>query len=381
MISYQYSSLISNNIVNIASEELRSQTRIQVHDFAQILANRIESITPLLQTLADSPALQNNEFRRAQTIIDFRKNYTGDLTDFYMWLDKDGKIVWISNINSTAYQRYKGFDLSYRPYFTVPKNINTAYYSSIIESNDKIPRLYISYPILSKQGSEYRDTNLTKTGTFKGVVVAAIRNDILGNILKNQLFPEFVSSIVLIDKNGIILYSSNNSYTGKNVVGDEFQSSLSTLGSPKSRNLLDDLFRASLQGNTGSSIDIFAQKRMNTIAYQPVIVGGNHFLTLFINVPHDFASDVGAAINAQKNFSILIVIIIGSLAIGIAYLVLTWNRRLKTIVNTRTVEVKKANKQLVSAYEQLKAHDKMQRFYQYSSARIAYSHTTNTYIN
>jgi C4-dicarboxylate-specific signal transduction histidine kinase len=150
ILSYHYSSLISNNIVNIASEELRSQARIQVHDFAQILANRLESITPLLQTLADSPAIQNNEFRRAQIIIDFRKNYTDNLTDFYMWLDKDGKIVWISNINSTAYQRYKGFDLSYRPYFTVPKNVNTAYYSSVIDSNDRVPRLYISYPILSK---------------------------------------------------------------------------------------------------------------------------------------------------------------------------------------------------------------------------------------
>ena len=361
MISYQHSSLISNNIVNIASEELRAQARIQAHDLSQILANRLESITPLLQTLADSPALQNNEFRRAQTIIDSRKNYTDDLTDFYMWLDKDVKIVWISNINSTAYQRYKGFDLSYRPYFTVPKNINTAYYSSIIESNDKIPRLYISYPILSKQGSEYKDTNLTKTGTFKGVVVTAIRIDILGNLLKNQLFPEFVSSLVIMDKKGIILYSSNNSDIGKNAVGDEFQSRVSILGSPKSRNPLNELFRASLQGKTGSSVDIFAQNRMNTIAYQPVNVGGDRFLNLFISVPHNFASDVGAAINAQKNFSILIVIIIGSLAIGIAYLVLTWNRRLKTIVNTRTAEVKKANKQLVSAYEQLKGHDRMQR--------------------
>ena len=361
MISYQHSSLISNNIVNIASEELRSQARIQAHDLSQILANRLESIIPLLQTLADSPALQNNEFRRAQTIIDSRKNYTDDLTDFYMWLDKDGKIVWISNINSTAYQRYKGFDLSYRPYFTVPKNINTAYYSSIIESNDKIPRLYISYPILSKQGSEYKDTNLTKTGTFKGVVVTAIRIDMLGNLLKNQLFPEFVSSLIIMDKNGIILYSSNNLDIGKNAVGDEFQSRVSILGSPKSRNPLNEFFRASLQGKTGSSVDIFAQNRMNTIAYQPVNVGGDRFLNLFISVPHNFASDVGAAINAQKNFSILIVIIIGSLAIGIAYLVLTWNRRLKTIVNTRTVEVKKANKQLVSAYEQLKGHDRMQR--------------------
>ena len=223
IFSFQYSSLISKDIVNIASEEMRSQARIQVHDFAQILANRLESIIPLLQTLADSPAIQNNEFRRAQTIIDSRNNYTDDLTDFYMWLDKDGKIVWISNINSTAYQRYKGFDLSYRPYFTVPKNINTAYYSSIIESNDKIPRLYISYPILSKQGDEYKDTTTnktTKTGTFKGVVVTAIRLDTLGNILKNQLFPEFESSMVLMDKNGIILYSSNQSYTGKNIFGD-----------------------------------------------------------------------------------------------------------------------------------------------------------------
>jgi signal transduction histidine kinase len=361
IFSFRYSSLISNDIVNIASQELRSQARIQVHDFAQILANRLESITPLLQTLADSPAIQNNEFRRAQTIIDSRNNYTNDLTDFYMWLDKDGKIVWISNINSTTYQRYKGFNLSYRPYFTVPKNANRAYYSNIIASNDKIPRLYISYPILSKQGIKYKDANLTKTGTFKGVVVTAIRLDTLVDLLKNRLFPEFISSMLLMDNNGIILYSSNRSYIGKNVFGEEFQSRPSILGTQKSPNSLNVLFRDSLQSNTGGSMDIFAQDKMNTIAYEPVIVEGNHFLTLFIRAPHNFASNVAAAINQEKNFSILIVTIIGSLAIGIAFLVLTWNRRLKNVVNSRTAEIKKANKQLVSAYKQLKDRDKMQR--------------------
>ncbi len=364
IFSFQYSSLISNNIVNIASDELRSQARIQVHDFAQILANRLESITILLQTLADSPAIQNNEFRRAQIIIDYRKNYTDHLTDFYMWLDKDGKIVWISNINSTAYQRYKGFDLSYRPYFTVPKNINTAYYSSIIDSNDRVPRLYISYPILGKQGGEYKDTtNETKIGTFKGVVVSAIRLNTLGNLLKNQLFPEFESNMILMDKNGMILYSSSNqSYIGKNVFGEEFQSTLSTLLSLKSRNSLNELFKTSLQQrNTDGSIDIFAQNRMNTIAYEPVIVKGNHFMTSFISSTHNFASNVSDAIDQQKNFSIFIVIIIASVAIGISFLVLTWNRRLETIVTTRTAELTKANKKLVSVYEQLKVHDKMQR--------------------
>ena len=45
---------------------------------------------------------------------------------------------------------------------------------SVIESNDRIPRLYISYPILSKQGPEYSNGNLTKPGTFQGVAVTAL---------------------------------------------------------------------------------------------------------------------------------------------------------------------------------------------------------------
>ncbi|MGB6593988.1 MAG: hypothetical protein WBE68_21020 [Candidatus Nitrosopolaris sp.] len=72
-----------------------------------------------------------------------------------MWLDKNGKINWISNVNETTYQKYKGTDLSYRPYFTIPKYAHTVYYSSLIQSNDKVPRLYISYPVITT----------TRTGT------------------------------------------------------------------------------------------------------------------------------------------------------------------------------------------------------------------------
>jgi len=66
-----------------------------------------------------------------------------------MWLDKSGKINWISNINETTYKKYKGTDLSYRPYFTFPRDTHSAYYSNLIESNDKVPRLYISYPVIN----------------------------------------------------------------------------------------------------------------------------------------------------------------------------------------------------------------------------------------
>ncbi|HEU4822307.1 MAG TPA: hypothetical protein VFS97_02675, partial [Nitrososphaeraceae archaeon] len=112
--------------MSIASEEARSHALIQIYDLSKILENSLQSTTTLLQTLADSPSIQNNEFQRSQAIINSGQNYTSELTDFYMWLNKDGKIVWISNMNSTTYQKYKGFDLSYRPYYTVPKNTNTA---------------------------------------------------------------------------------------------------------------------------------------------------------------------------------------------------------------------------------------------------------------
>jgi hypothetical protein len=138
VFSYQYSTSTSWQNVDIATHEIRSNAMIQAHDFAQILANRLESVTPLLETLAEAPSMQNNEFERSQMIISQRQNSTADLTDFYMWLDQDGKIIWISNMNSTTYQQYKGFDLSYRPYFTVPKDTHIPYYSSTIDSNDRI---------------------------------------------------------------------------------------------------------------------------------------------------------------------------------------------------------------------------------------------------
>ena len=365
VLAYQYSNSISTKVVDIATQEIRSNAIIQAHDLSEILANRIESIIPLLQTLADSPAIQNNEYQRARLIIDFRQNYTSDLTDFYMWLDKDGKIVWISNINSTAYQQYKDFDLSYRPYFTMAKNTSMEYYSSVIESNDRVPRYFLSYPLLSKQGGEYRDVNATEKGSFMGVVVAGIRTSILGELLKNQLLPQFNSTIGLVDKNGLVLYANSQSFVGKNIFGKEIQSALSTLLSARSRDQLNEALKSSVNsddGGSSSSIDVISkQGTVNTIAFSPVLLNGTNFLTLYVAAPHNLAGDVASAINEQKYLSILIIMIIGLVASIIAYIILTWNKRLRAIVNSRTSDLDKANKELTSAYEQLKVHNKTQK--------------------
>ena len=355
VLTYQYYSLISDRIVDIASNEVRSNARIEEHDLSQLLANKLESISALLQTLADSPAIHNNEYERAHTVINTRQQHSNELTDFYMWLDKNGKLIWVSNINQSAYQKYKGTDLRYRPYFTIPKSTHTGYYSSLIESNDSVPRLYISYPVINMTGKK------GEPGIFTGLVVASIRANTIGNILKSQLYPQFNSTIGLLDRNGIILYTIPQQYIGENVFGRKFQSALLSLVQlPESRIKLNNLVKESLLGKTGSE-DILINDKITTIAFQPVAVKGKSFLTLDVNAQNSLASDVGTLIDQLKYFTTLVVIIIGIVALVIAFLVFSWNKQLEKTVVARTAQLKNANDSLASAVEQLKVHDKMQK--------------------
>ena len=91
-------------------------------------------------------------------------------------------------------------------------------------------------------------------------------------------------------------------------------------------------------------------------------------MTLFITAPHDLAANVISAIEQQKNFSIFAILIIGVISIGIAYLVLTWNKRLQNTVNSRTEQLSKTNESLKRsrqnlevANKRLEINDKMQR--------------------
>src|SRR5215831_8809154 len=361
-LSYQFSVIISNKIVDIASQHVRSNTIIEVHDISQILTNKLQTIGALLQTLAQSPAVHNNEYNRAYTVINTRQQFSGNLTDFYMWLNKEGKINWISK---GTYQKYKGTDLSYKSYFTGPRDTHEVFYSSLIKSNDKVPRLYISYPVINTTGINTASTN----GIFTGVVVASIKLQTLSNFLSNQLLPQFGSTIGLLDRNGIVLYINPRQfgittdppqYVGEQVLGDKFQSLLSSsLHPPDSRNRLNDLIKRSLQGYIGLA-DIPINGKINTIAYQPILVNGKNFLTLYVSAQHNLATDVSVLISLYRYFTIFIVAIIGAVAIIIAFLVFSWNRRLNSIVNTKTAQLAESNKELTFANEQLKVHDKMQ---------------------
>jgi signal transduction histidine kinase len=340
-ISYEYSFYTSQQIEGLAVQDIRSNSDIQVHDLANSFSNKLGDIVNTLQIISRTRSVMEGNVENAKPMFNQADDSNPEIIDFYMWLDGEGRLVWLSNINQTAYEQYKNTDLSYRLYFITPRDTHQLYYSSVIDSNDHVPRLYVSYPILDGQSDQ-----------FRGIVVAGIRSDAIGDFLEGQLSPKLQSEVTLLDNTGIILYSKDPQYVGKNVFGIRFQSLLAS-SNVETLGAMNGGFTEALSGNSGIR-DIALNGEKATFVYKPIILEGKQFGVLYIVTPHAYASDVVGLIDQQKNFSLMLIVITAAAAIGAILIILTWNRRLEQTVNTKTAELRVAN-------EQLKTQDKMQR--------------------
>jgi signal transduction histidine kinase len=166
-------------------------------------------------------------------------------------------------------------------------------------------------------------------------------------------------------RNGMILYSSNATYIGKDIFGDEFQSLIPV----EKRDIFNSFLRDFLKGGAGSG-DVTFQGNTSIIAYEPVSFSGDNFAVVYIVAPHNIEGAVGSLIDQQRDFNLIVKGSIGAFAVGIAYLVPIWNRRLSGIVKSKRAELEQTNKSLQEAVEQLNDqeaveqlndHDRMQR--------------------
>jgi signal transduction histidine kinase len=355
LVSFQYSSFTSTEIQKIAAEDVRSNARIEAHDLKSVLVNQVESIASNLQIIAGSVSVQEGEMSKGQSLFNAAQDSTANLTNFYMWLDSDGRMMWLSNINQTAFETFSGTDLSARSYFIESKSRSAAYYSSAIDSNDNITRIYVSYPIIHRE-----------TGEFRGTAVAGIALPTFGQFLQNQISQETQSSIGMLERNGLILYSGSEDIIGKHVFGPELQSRLSELP-PQLRDSFNNFMERSLEGEAGIG-DFSTESAAATIAYEPIFLGGEQFGTLYVVSPHQFTDNVARLVQQQTNFSTIMTIVIGVAAIGVAALVIVWNSRLEKTVAVRTSELRAKGEELKRSYdtlatanEQLKVHDRLQK--------------------
>jgi signal transduction histidine kinase len=363
ILSYQYSSFTASKIAGIASEDVRSNARIEAYHLSQILIHSINSITNNLEALTNSVPLLYSDNQTVKFLLNNAQDSTRELTSAYYLLDSNGKVISWSNSSDSDLQLQRDLDLSKMEYYLAPRNTKMPYYSTVNRSpsGDKI---FISFPILSTSLDTARNTDTPNTTeSFRGVIVSAIDVNRVGKFLQDRLSPELVSNVGLMDKNGIFLYARNESLIGKNFLSKDFQSTIPS----NIKNSYNDILKRSLGPRAGAQ-DVSISDKTTTISYRPIIIDGKQLWTLYIGSPHTLTSDVGLLIEQQKNFSTMVVIIIGAIAIGIAFIILSWNKRLKTSVMNRTLELKRANDSLIesnrlleAANEQLKVHDRMQK--------------------
>jgi signal transduction histidine kinase len=363
ILSYQYSSFTASKIAGISSEDVRSNARIEAYHLSQILIHSINSITNNLEALTNSVPLLYSDNQTVKFLLNNAQDSTRELTSAYYLIDSNGKVISWSNSGDSELQLQRDLDLSKMEYYLSPRNTEMPYYSTVIRSpsGDKI---FISFPISSSSVDTARNTNTSNaTESFRGVIVSAIDVNRVGKFLQDRLSPELVSNVGLMDKNGIFLYARNESLIGKHFLSKDFQSTIPS----NIKNTYNDILRRSLGPRAGAQ-DVSISDKTTTISYRPIIIDGKQLWTLYIGSPHTLTSDVGLLIDQQKNFSTMVVIIIGAIAIGIAFIILSWNKRLKTSVMNRTLELKRANDSLIesnrlleAANEQLKVHDRMQK--------------------
>ena len=370
IFSYNYFTQTANQIQELALDDLQTNSEIEVYSISNLLENSIYYVNANLERIVNSPSVTNWNITGIQRLLDLALNSTNYIADGYYLLDSKGTLVTFTGINKEQYASYKGINLGYRDYFQTPKNTGTIYISTVIESNDNIPRIYVALPIIRYNNTEMLDVTADQQQSgnnslsFKGVVVTSIAAKTLGNFLESQMHPKFNGEIGFVDRDGTIIYSDNQTFIGKDYFGEEFQSFLKT-SLKGNEGGFNNIVRKALEAESG--VDEFSlENSTTTIAYEAVIVTSsngqdNRIGTLFTTVPNTLAGNVIGLINTQNLVNFSIIFVIASISIIVAIILLRWNRILKNVVDQKTFQLRDSVEKLEKANEDLKSHDKMQK--------------------
>jgi signal transduction histidine kinase len=373
ILSYNYFTQTANQIQELAIDDLQTNAEIEAYSISNSLSNAISAITSNLKLIANSPSTMEGNISKIQTLLNLGLESTSNLTDGYYYLDNNGKLKTFTGIEKEQNAKYRDMDLSHREYFQIPKQNKIPYISTVIDSNDNVPRMYVSFPILeinqtklSELESVESQSNLNLTD-FKGVIVASIAAKTLGNFLEGQIHPKFNGDIAFMDRDGTIIYTQNQTYIGKNIFGNEFQSYLKSILQGKAAEF-NNIINKALSSESG--LDEFNfENTSTTIAYEAVTgirinesdEFDNSIGTLFITIPHTLAGDVASIIDNQKITNFSIIALIAAIASAIAVMLLKWNKTLIERVAQKTSQLKETVDKLRKANEDLNLHDKMQR--------------------
>jgi signal transduction histidine kinase len=394
--TYQFFIDNSKKIDNIAVQNIIGNSKLEVEELAISLSNKIATVTANLEIISDSPSIHMH-LPNAKSLLYSGQKTTNNLTEFYAWLNKDGKIVWVTLFdNKTLYDKNADFNLANREHFEEVKSTLNLHITPVIKSITGSNTIFISYPILGNQTenntsdiiqrNENNNTNNiqllaqqekiqqqeqkqnireTKTNSDKildGTILTGINTTSMIKLLENQVSPKNRSAINLIDKKGLIITASNPEFNGLIINSERYNQTLDKFYDEQNQETIFKAFHKILLGKSGSAgiiNDRFGNSSI--LAYTPVITNGQILFYVVLTSPYEFANEVDNLILQQQNFAMGSIIIMGIIALLVAIILGLFNKNLRKIVEEQTTSLKNAIISLEKSNEQLKKHDKMQQ--------------------
>ena len=394
--TYQFFIDNSKKIDSIALQNIIGNSKLQVEELAISLSNKIATVTANLEIISDSPSIHMH-LPNAKSLLYSGQKTTNNLTEFYAWLNKDGKIVWVTLFeNKTFYEKNADFNSSNREHFKVVKSTLNPHITPVIKSITGSNTIFISYPILGNQTennisdiiqkNENNNTNNiqllvqqekiqqqeqkqnvqeTKTNSdkvFDGTILTGINTTSMIKLLENQVSPKNRSAINLIDKKGLIVMASNPEFNGLIINSERYNQTLDKFYDGQNQEIIFKAIDKILLGKSGSAgiiNDRFGNSSI--ISYTPVTTNGQILFYVVLTSPYEFATEVDNLILQQQNFAMGSIIIMGIIALLVAIILGLFNKNLRKMVEEQTTSLKNAISSLEKSNEQLKIHDKMQQ--------------------
>jgi signal transduction histidine kinase len=249
-------------------------------------------------------------------------------------------------MNDTIKERFNGFSIASYAYFKEVRNTLAPVYGDAQEWVDLRPKIFIIYPILGTENSTVTENNKVNK-IFRGVVLATINPNVLGQLLEDQLSPLTNANISLVNSNGLMILKGTPEYFGINLL-DPTAKSLSDqfVTDVKNENNLIEQIRSALLNSRTFSIDVVASGQDLTVAYSPVLLDGKRLLTIILALPHIPEASVENLVLLQRNFGIAAMITIGIISFGVFYGVTNWHKEMRKQVLKHKMELEQTAEKL-----------------------------------
>jgi signal transduction histidine kinase len=339
-VSYGLFFYLQNNTENNIRNSLFEQQKQRQIESTKALSNHIASdldlIMSKLELLANSGTLQQGNLVGNKTTEELEKTYqqinSKTPLDRLFILDKNNIVK--SSIAANDLPRFVGVNFSDREWARETKDMQMPVYSNGFEGRDGVYRIAITFPIINE-------------GAYIGLVAASLSTipffEHYGNIydIKSQY-------LAVLDRNAGQLIHPVKSFIGTSFFGNHTQQVTGH------NEILNNIIRTVISGKPYSDTYEFRNsERLNT-GY-PILVGSKPEYFVFVITPTSaIFSQINDVIFTQRiEIFSLLAGVTAAVAVLIVFL-MKWNTNLNN-------EVKRRTKDLESANEQLKFHDKMQK--------------------